>query len=208
MRKHGLEASLPFMNIIQACKIEKWWRFPNANELRWQVYTSLAYGARGICYFLYWGPEKFNGLYRDGKPTNLLGAVSQLNAEIAALSPELIKRKSLSVYHVPSILLPDCTHGAPATAPVTVAPLGQYVVGIFGSGDKPDKPDSFMIVNRDYRFGATAHISLQKHVRLVAEFDREKHCWKAPPGKDWFGTYPIDLKAGDGKLFLIGETAQ
>jgi 2-isopropylmalate synthase len=49
-------------NIIEASIIEPSWRLVNKNELRFLVYTTLAYGGRGISYFLYWGPKSYGGL--------------------------------------------------------------------------------------------------------------------------------------------------
>ena len=56
IRDGGLEAGKPFLNIIQANTIEKSWRLPNAQEMRFLVFTTMAYGGRGISYFTYWGP--------------------------------------------------------------------------------------------------------------------------------------------------------
>ncbi len=47
------KAGLPFLNIVQACAIEKSWRLPDKDEMRWLAYTTMAYGGRGISWFLY-----------------------------------------------------------------------------------------------------------------------------------------------------------
>lgn len=71
IREAARKANIPFINIIQSCTFEKNWRQPTAEELRWQVYTTLAYGGRGISYFLYWGPKRYGGIYQDGKQRKL-----------------------------------------------------------------------------------------------------------------------------------------
>jgi hypothetical protein len=65
IREAALASGKPFLNIIQADTIEKSWRLPNPQETRFLVFTTMAYGGRGISYFTYWGPEAYGGLYRD-----------------------------------------------------------------------------------------------------------------------------------------------
>ncbi len=141
IRQAAQEAGKPFLNIIQADTIEKSWRLPNANEMRFLVYTTLAYGGRGISYFTYWGPAAYNGLYQDGKAAPLAKGVAALNAEIENLGPELMKLDSIGVYHTAP--LPLGTQTIPADAPVQIAGPGELVLGIFG---RPDRPRAFMIV--------------------------------------------------------------
>ena len=94
-----MEANRPFLNIIQASIVEKVWRLPKINELRWLVFTTMAYGGRGISYFTYWGPESYGGLYQDGKKSPLAGQVAELNAEIEKFGPALMELDSIGAYH-------------------------------------------------------------------------------------------------------------
>jgi hypothetical protein len=45
------QSGIPFMNVVQAFRYNAGVRTPNANELRYLIYSSLAYGAQGICYY-------------------------------------------------------------------------------------------------------------------------------------------------------------
>ncbi len=47
IRLAALEARKPFLNIIQADTIEKSWRLPNANEMRFPIFPHMAYGGGG-----------------------------------------------------------------------------------------------------------------------------------------------------------------
>ena len=54
------------------------YRVPTAAEMRWQLYTSLAYGTKGVSYWHYWGRNQENDertgvVDPDGKPTRLTG---------------------------------------------------------------------------------------------------------------------------------------
>jgi len=68
IRQAAQEANRPFLNIVQACNGEKVWRLPNAAEMRWLAYTTMAYGGRGISYFVYWMPRPTAGSIRTASP--------------------------------------------------------------------------------------------------------------------------------------------
>ena len=118
IREAAQEARKPFLNIIQASTVEKSWRLPNARELRFLAFTTMAYGGRGISYFLYWGPKEQGGLYQDGKPSPLAPEAARLNAEIARFGPVLLTLESTGVYHTAP--LPYGTTAVPAASPVQV----------------------------------------------------------------------------------------
>jgi hypothetical protein len=199
IRQAALDAGVPFLNIVQTSDGEKVWRYPTGDELRYLVYTTLAYGGRGISYFIYWGARQYRGLYVDGKPTELARQAAELNAEVEALSPKLVKLDSLGVYHTKP--LPLGGEAAPADSAVQIVGPGEFVLGVFGA---KGQVTAFMIVNRDYRRSAAARIRLAEGVR-AAEFDRSRGAWRryAAPGAD--GTMTIDLKPGDGRLFRLSR---
>jgi hypothetical protein len=197
IRQAALDAGLPFLNIIQASDGEKVWRFPTGDELRWLVYTTLAYGGRGISYFVYWGPASYRGLYCDGKPTPLAPDAAELNAEVAALSPELMTLDSLGAYHTAP--LPRGAEAIPADCPVRIVGKGEFVLGLFGKGGQVT---AFMIVNRDYHNSAAARLQLPQGTRGLQEFDRARKSWQgysAGPAQ----TVTVDLRPGDGRLFRL-----
>ena len=53
IREAALGAGLPFLNIVQACTWSPSMRVPTPDEMRYLVYTSVAYGAQGISYYVY-----------------------------------------------------------------------------------------------------------------------------------------------------------
>ena len=77
-------------------------REPNENEIRWQVYSLLTYGAKGILYFLY---PPFRGgsdgmIDKAGNPTKKYYWVQQLNSEINSMADVLMGVQSTSVMHI------------------------------------------------------------------------------------------------------------
>ena len=73
---------------------------PSPDELRYLIYTTLAYGGQGISYYVYCHPGHTGGIaLADGTPTPLYHALTSLNREFAAIAKELQPLRSLAVYH-------------------------------------------------------------------------------------------------------------
>jgi hypothetical protein len=200
IRQAALEANKPFLNIIQADTIEKSWRLPNAHELRFLVFTTMAYGGRGISYFTYWGPASYNGIYQDGKPGPLLAPVAELNHEINRFGPALMQLDSMAVYQTAP--LPYGAEAIPADAPVQITSSGEFVLGLFGTA-KTGKPTAFMIVNRDYRHESEATVKVILPGRNLQEFGRESGTWLDRTRLTGSRTLRIKLAPGDGRLFRV-----
>jgi hypothetical protein len=200
IRLAAMEAKRPFLNIIQANTIEKHWRLPNGNELRWLVFTTMAYGGRGISYFTYWGPPAYNGLYVDGAPMPLLTNVVALNQEIAAFCPALMEWDSLGAYQTAP--LPYGAEAIPTNCPVQITSDGEFVLGLFGTGGEPT---AFMVVNRNYRKPAEVNAAISFAGKSIQERDRQSGDWL--PAKILKANRPtkmrLKLAPGDGRLFRI-----
>jgi len=150
IRQAALDAGVPFLNIVQACSWHPSMRVPNGDELRWLVYTSLAYGAQGISYYVYCHPGHEGAMaLADGTPTELYHAAKVLNREFAAIAAQLQPLRSLGGYHVGPV--PRGAAALPEGAPFTLDPPTSekgMVLGYFG---QPDRPTHVVVVNLDYK---------------------------------------------------------
>lgn len=198
IRQVALEARKPFLNIIQADTIEKSWRLPNADEMRWLAFTTMAYGGRGISYFTYWGPKSYNGLYQDGQPAPLLKEVVALNREIVKYGPALMELDSLGVYQTAP--LPYGAEAMPSNCPVRITGDGGFVLGLFG---KIEQPSAFMIVNRDYKHETEATATVSIPGRKLEELDRKTGKWVRSQPVRGKRAVKIKLAPGDGRLFRV-----
>jgi hypothetical protein len=198
IRQAAREAGKPFLNIIQADTTEKSWRLPTGDEVRWLVFTTLAYGARGISYFIYWGPKDEGGLYQDGRPAPLLKPVTVLNRELAKLGPALMELDSLAVYQ--SEPLPRGAEAAPSGCPVRVTGTGGFVLGLFG---RSPQPSAFMLVNRNYTKPGRAMVKVLIPGRILEELDRRTGKWEESSVLQGDRTVEISLAPGDGRLFRV-----
>ncbi|AMV40298.1 hypothetical protein [Planctomyces sp. SH-PL62] len=102
MRRAGLEHQIPFWNIILTTSHFNY-RESTSADIRFQVYTSLAYGARGIAYFTYFSPAignfRMGPIDQFGNETPTWAKLQNVNLQVARLAPTLLKLRSDAVYH-------------------------------------------------------------------------------------------------------------
>ena len=114
-RKHDLE----FWNIVLAVSHFSY-RELNDADFRFEVYTTLAYGGRGISYFTYFAPA--TGNYRNaaidqfGHETPTWHSMQYVNLQIQKLAPTLLQLTSDAVYHIGKIPAGCQGHRHDATA--------------------------------------------------------------------------------------------
>jgi hypothetical protein len=202
IRDYALRAGIPPWNIIQAMSYARSMRQPNDAEMRWQVYTSLAYGMKGLLYFIYWSynedPLDVGIVDHLGQPGPLFPIVQQLNGEIKALGPTLLGLTSTGVFHTGDVP-PGATRlgsaqllSLPAEAPL--------LVGFFR--DAQDVPYA-MIVNRSFREPVDFPVtfpSVVGAVSAVSATDGSLSPLPYTPGEP----LPLSLAPGDGILLRLG----
>lgn len=150
IRRTAQEAGVPFLNIVQACTwAPEAMRIPNADELRYLVYSTLAYGAQGISYYVYAHPNHHGSLVGlDGIPGPLYRAAASYNREFVAMATELQPLRLLGVYHT-SMREPGCEPLPPEALfrlDSSASPRG-FLLGFFGAGARPTH---VVVVNLDY----------------------------------------------------------
>ncbi|MBX3023547.1 hypothetical protein KF840_01415 [bacterium] len=160
LRETALRHDLPFLWIALAMPHGPY-RAPSEGELSWQAFHALAYGARGVSYFTYWTPSGESdwhhrrGLLDAGRPTARYFQVQRINRQLRAAGDALAGWRSLAV----------ADSRGEVAAPLPIGPLagvdgGDFTIGFFGDGDGI----AALVVNRDYRDGATATLRLRPGV--------------------------------------------
>jgi hypothetical protein len=201
IRRAAQTAGVPFLNIVQACT----WapdamRIPKADELRYLVYSTLAYGAQGISYYVYAHPKHYGSLVSlEGAPGPLYQAVKSYNREFIAIARELQPLRSLGVYHT-AMHEPGC-EPLPPDAPFHLSssaspasPRG-FLLGFFGTGEKPTHA---VVVNLDYTAEAGTSLVGPGELEL---FDATTAQW-SPLKKT---AIDLTLPPGGGKLVRIAR---
>ena len=170
IRREALRAGVPFWNIVLSTPHFAY-RDPSPADMRWQVYTTLAYGGKGLAYFTYWTPDAEN--YRSGiidmfgQPTARYQVVRQLNLEIKGLSAHLLGLTSTGVHHWPEA--PAGSRFLPGDGLVASIEGGEFIVGEFT--DAANLP-WVMVVNRNREHAAFVTLRLRTEYALLLEVAR------------------------------------
>jgi len=202
VRQSALAAGIPFMIIHQACDWGGSTRVPNADEMRWQDYTSLAYGFQGLSYFALSG---FSGCMIDSKGNTTPGyaAARELNPQFIAIASQLLAIRSLHAYHLAGANgMPwggDPLEKLPAGAPfylnfsapgMSKIPAEGMLLGYFG---KADKPTHVLVVNLNYKRAVTTTVMGPSPLSL---FDATTGKWTSTKNS----SAVITLPPGGGQL--------
>lgn len=108
IRAKTLEKGIPFWTFIQTLSIAQTpgvpnKRDPSEEEIRWQVWTNLIFGAKGIQYFCYWSPgsntEVFSDalITREGEKTDKYNYVKHINSDIKKIGKILLNCDAMGV---------------------------------------------------------------------------------------------------------------
>ena len=214
IREAALGAGIPFMNIVQACIWDASWRAPNAEEMRWLHYTSLAYGAQALSYYVYYRQpswdnfgEKAGMMMRpDGTTTALYAAVRELNPQFIAVASQLQSLRSLGAYHAGTV--PWGAAALPENSPfylefsgegISPMPAEGMLLGYFGRpgrSGQPGNPTHVLVVNLNYKSPVTATVVGPGRLYL---FDAVARKWTRGAGSRVIVTLP----PGGGKLFRV-----
>ncbi len=106
MRKHSVRKGIPFWNLFNSMPQLSLYD-PTESQLRWQIFTSLAYGAKGVMYFCYWTPvarmfQKGGAIiHADGRRSRHYYQAKRINAMLRRIGPTLMKLTCTGVRRVP-----------------------------------------------------------------------------------------------------------
>lgn len=211
IRESALTSGLPFLNIVQSCTwAPQVMRVPQPNELRYLVYTTLAYGAQGISYYVYNCPNHVGAITApDGQPGPLYHALKELNPEFVAIARELQPLRSLGVFHAGMSPLPKGAEPMPAKGvfqfdppPVSAAyqppaPVKGVVLGTFGrTAARGRTATHAVIANLAYQSEQTFHLRATKRLEV---FDAATCRWTPAKGKQ----VELRLAPGGGRLVRL-----
>ncbi|MFC1488436.1 hypothetical protein ACFL6B_01170 [Thermodesulfobacteriota bacterium] len=203
MRKFSLQQGIHFWNFFNTMPFGPHYD-PTEAQLRWQIYTSIAYGAKGVLYFCYWTPrgrEFPKGgaiITAEGRKTRHYEQAKRINRAVKNLGPTLMKLTSTGVYRAE----PDDDPGkALGDTPITSMTKGDYLVGVFKHAD-----GRRAVLLNNYSFAYTAWPTVGFNVPVARVREVCKETGKEIPIVDdspAMKGLQISLDSGDGRLFLL-----
>jgi hypothetical protein len=187
MRSAAQKAGMPFWNIVLTVAHFNY-RELSAADARFQVYSTLAYGGRGLAYFTYFAPQVGN--YRMapvdqfGNLTPVWHALQNVNLQVGRLAPTLLRLHSDEVYHFGTV--PELGRGPGETSLLKAINPGEFAVGDFTHSDGTRY---VMIVNKDLaksRYCAPEFRRASERLRMVSPYTGKpipfegEQSWLAP----------------------------
>ena len=203
MRKYSLEKKIPFWNFFNTMPYGPHFD-PTEAQLRWQIYTSLAYGAKGVLYFCYYTPDgdefpKGGAIItRDGRKTRHYYEAQRINRAIKNLGPTLMKLTSTAVYRIkpgddPAAVLKG--------SPIRQLTPGDYLIGVF---QHEDGRKAVLLNNYDFAYASWPTVTFDANIGSVFEIDqdtsKERPVIDDSPAMEGL---QLSLDAGAGRLFII-----
>ncbi|MCE9589499.1 MAG: hypothetical protein K8S99_03130 [Planctomycetes bacterium] len=149
MRAASVRHRIPFWNIVLTVAHFQY-REPTAADARFQAYTTMAYGGRGLSYFTYFSPPIGNyraaAVDQFGNETPTWQYLQHVNLQIANLAPHLLALRSDDAYHLNQV--PPTSHGPSAASLVASVGGNNVLVGEF---THRDRSRWVMVVNKSFR---------------------------------------------------------
>lgn len=206
LREVSMKKGIPFWNFFNVMPFGRH-SDPTEAQLRWQVYTSIAYGAKGILYFCYQSPSGSHGgifekggaiLTVDGRQTRHYEEAKRINFAIENLGNTLMNLESTGVYRVMRNDNPNEILKGTCIKELTE---GDYVIGEFIHSDGRR---AVLINNYSYAYTAWPTVIFDANPEEIIEIDQnsglETTFIDDSPDMDGL---QISLNSGAGRLFLL-----
>lgn len=203
MRRHSLAAGIPFWNFFNTMPYGPH-TDPTEAQIRWQIFTSVAYGAKGVMYFCYWTPrgDEFPKggaiLTADGRRTRHYEEAKRINAGLKHLGPTLMKLTSEAVIRIQP---KPASKELPAVSPVRSLSDGDFLIGVFRHQD-----GRRAVLLNNYHFAYSAWPTVEFDIPFDRVHEVHRGTGRSEPVVDDSPDMPglqISLDAGEGRLFLL-----
>ncbi|UFU06984.1 discoidin domain-containing protein [Ruania halotolerans] len=210
VREVGLEYDIKTAMYLQSVGIPGAYRRTNPTEITYEANLAMAYGYKQLSYFTWWTPtdrgEPFTDaiMTADGQPTDLYAPVQELNAQIHALGPTLMRLDALEVY------LAGNTHGQrPVPEDFFVQPQSEGDMVLSHMVDRTNGDDYLFVVNNSFTESHAAELAFTDPQTRLQEVSRIDGSLGArvtlAPDADAPAVLERDLQPGEGVLFRIAS---
>lgn len=220
-RKLGLEYKVKTGTYLQSVGFNgTGMRAPTSPEIAWQVNTALAYGYKQLAYFTYWQPvnrgETFTEaiIAGDGTKSPRFDDLKQVNSEIHALGPTLMKLDASNVYFngaangqaaVPTTLGAPKSDGTLPTGTFFARANGSQNLVLSHLVDRETKEHYLFVVNNAFSgtnpVATNATLTFDASVRGLQEVSRVDGSLSEAGLTDH--ALPLNLAGAEGRLYKL-----
>jgi hypothetical protein len=178
-------------------------------DLRWQVYSLLAYGAKGLWYYNYRIGDTGYGdgivTHATGEPSVSYPWVQKINREVQSIGKLLLSLESTVVVHTGNLIPTGTKEYTPdSLAAVDNVQGDDFIIGQFRHLDAPSDAVYMMVVNKRHSPGSQQEAAFS--FTITAEYQQVWYYVNGVPellprGDD--GRYHLTLPGGQGVLLKI-----
>lgn len=196
MRAASRRHDIPFWNIVLSVAHFHYRQATDA-DLRLQMYSTLAYGGRGLSYYTYCA--RLRGNYRlapldpFGHKTRTWDALRSVNLQLRALAPTMLRLSSTDVYHLGAV--PEGCQGPSAAAIVSSQNDASLLIGEFRHADGSAYA---MAVNTDLHRSTPLELKFRDNpsdVQILSSYNGQPNPFRGE--QKW-------LAPGQGMLLRLG----
>ena len=180
-------------------------RRTNGNEIRYEVFSALAFGFKQLSYFCWFTPtgrtENFTNaiITPDGEKTDLFEPVKKLNGEVLKIGPTLMKLEAREIY-----LSGSNTYGQ-QSVPDDFFVHSQTNDNLTFSymTDRETGRNYLMVVNNSFTAEKDISLKFDDAVTEIQEVNKDTGAFDNMAMQD--GIISLHLAKGDGRLFALPE---
>ena len=208
-RRAGLKYDVKTSCYLQSMGIVGAYRRPDANELRYSVYSALAYGIKNIVWFTYCTPtgqpvEKFMSAVIDsnGNKTDMYAPFKTVNGEAHQLGKTLVNLDAMEVFHTRpqgpgQVALPAGFFWQPEQR------NADLIITRFVS--RNSKKEFVMVVNKSLTNGQQLIFAIHRPVKKIYEVSKKGKYHTSARYRRKNSTLRADFLPGEGKLFELED---
>ncbi len=209
VRELGLKTGAKTGTFILSISSETYnYRRPEGTEIRYMMYTALAYGYKQIAYFCWETPTEFSNkdfgpaiVDREGNPTEIYEPVKEVNNEALMLGPTLMQLDSVDAYIVGS----SCGYDNALPDDFFLQPNAGANLVISHMRNPETGEDYAFVVNRNRYSEQTVILTPADYIVSIQEVSNQTGSLENVT-RNADGTYSVTLRAGAGKLFKMPNT--
>ncbi|MFD0960630.1 hypothetical protein [Paenibacillus chungangensis] len=206
IRRQADLGGVDFWSYIQSVGVSGAWRVPSESEMRYQVYSNLAYGAKGYIYFTYWTPESSGGesfnngiILPDGTKNSSYTWAQQLNADVMNLGDVLMGLHSEAVYHAGGV--PTAATSLPSS--FFWQPDNSAIPLLLGYFQDDAGNDYCLVVNKNTSQSQHMAFTISTSYATVQEISKATGQPASTNYDAGTGSMSTNFQPGEGKLFLL-----
>ncbi|MFD0714728.1 hypothetical protein [Paenibacillus sp. GCM10027626] len=212
-RERSLAHHIDFWAYIQSIAYDYFFILePTEAQMRFQIFSTLAYGAKGYVYWTYCNPTGDEPeiklmhdalILEDGSKNKTYDYAKAINGEILKIGSVLLSLTSVEVYHTGHI--PPFTKRLPSDFFWQLSEKDSSASMIISLFENEAGKKYVMVINRDFEHSQQLTFQLSGHLQAVKEVCKQTGGEIATTYDATAGTLSVSFAPGDGKLYALGD---